>query len=628
MDDSRASIEDLGVAARGDQWMDWRVAILPDGREGYVGVLARGGFLLFDTDTGASTEVRPDPPTDVAWSFCQTPDRSCWHAEFGGRRPGRLYRWDGHGHRSRAVAGLPIRNVMSIAAMNAHHLIMGSATESALWMIDTRTLRSQAWCRWSGGGGAKVILRGADGWIYLLTGSGMHERIWAVRENVEPTPILDVPLSRAILWHDVLRQDASGQVWAQEPGTSRVWRLSHGRAEALVRPADAMQALDVWPSVGVAAHGSSIARLSNGARLLSVRDQLVRWRDAQGRERTGLLQRTPMPLRIFSVHAHGDHVWGGTFIPLTLFRYDALTGNRHSLGNPTQSSSGEIYRIVCSAGRLFMGSYGNASITCYRPDASHAPERSWRAGTGAESNPRELGLVGTQPVVNRPRAATVDGDGAVYFGAWDTKGRGRHSAIARVTPTKFAIERWDLPAIELSALEALPRRGHLLACWRDERDEQVMAGVLDFPRRHVITQLPLAQDRGSITATLPMPDGSFVLLHDYRAELLRLDVRSMRIVHRTTVANLGDHCQQALAWDAMGQRILGLTNQCVFSTRGDLSAPAVLAEYADEAEGNFYRFGLTSGLGEARGSGDRPSVNHWYFANGTRLMCLRIGRGG
>jgi hypothetical protein len=615
MTSSCANVEDLGSPARGDQWMDWRVARLPAGGQGYVGVLSRGGLMFLDLRGGSARQIGPDPPLDCGWSFCQTPDGTCWHADMGSRQGADLYRCDADGDRSQRVLRLPVRHVMALAATSDGAIWFGPATRSELWRLEPGSLKSELAARWSDAGGARRILAGRDGWLYLLTDRQDHQRVLAVSPAGQVQVVLDIRPWQAVLWHDTLLQDAAGDVFVQcidQPEVRRWWRLHEGEARPLSQRPPSLVKVDLWPGVGLAATGCTVARLDDGSSLRAVHDREVWWRDAAGRDHHLLLRRRDLPLRLFSVAVSGRTVWGGTFIPLTLFGYEIDSGQARTLGNPTRSSSGEIYRIVPAGGDLYLGGYANASITRYRP-GDRLEEPRWNPGSAPDCNPRELGLVGEEPWLHRPRAATVDALGRIYFGAWDSKGRGRHSAIACLTPGREGIERWPLPGIELCCLACLSGGDDLLACWRDEADAHLVAAVLNFDRRAVLRQCRLARDRGSIIAALALPDGDFVLLHDYRAALLKLNVASMTVVAQRAELNLGDHVQESLAWDEASGRVLGLTSRCIFAITADLQRPSVVAEYPDHAGGNFYRFGLSRGPGRT-----------WYFANGSQLMRLSL----
>ncbi len=598
----RGRIDDLGVAARGDMWMDWRLGRLPDGGECLLTVLARGGVMLLHPGRGIAIQVQAERPIASGWGMCQDSRGGIWHTDYGQRGPASLFHWDASGRQSRFIADLPVRYVMAIEALPDGSLVTGSSTTPTL----LRSRDGQTWsalAHWSGGG-AKVLRYASDGVLYALTSEQDQELVLAISPSGAVSEVCRIRLTNPVDWHHVLKLDRAGVAQVYDPDLGAWRRVVDGQAEPIPALPTGLTRVQQWPCIGVADTGV-IAPLvfEDGSRVVSLHERRMQWRDAAGALHTWDIPRQDSPLRIFSVAAGLGRIWGGTFIPLSLFSYQPDHGGFETLGNPTRSSSGEIYSIVASGERLLLGSYAHASVTAVWP---HQP-------TPAGVRARELGLIQDSPLLHRPRSATVDRLGVAYFAANDSKGHGACSAVAAVLPDSDQLERWPLPGIELSAIAALPGRGQLLAAYRAQDDPQLRVAILDFPNRRFLVQTRLLRDQGSITAMLMLPDGTAVLQHDYRASLIHFDPRpgAFKPLAEPLELHMGDLCHNSLALHPSGG-VLGLSNRCVFAVDLHARRADVVAEYEDLAAGNFYRFGLAPG-----------DAGDWYFGNGPQLMRLR-----
>lgn len=448
--------------ARGDQWMDWRAGHTPEGNPCLIGGLSRGGFALIEPAARRIRQIRPPVCLSTSWGFCQTPDGNIWQVDFGQHSEAALCVWEGKGDTSRVATRLPLRYLFALEAFSDGSLLLGNQKQPVLHRWEPSSGRLEEWSRLPGKTGAQVILRGRDGWIYILGSEGRDRVIYAANPGGQVSLLLRLELHNPVMWYEVLKRNREGTVFVQDPGKGRWWRLAGGNAtgageempEGLVR-------VRQWPSVGFAAFGYTLpALMPDGTRVESITDRTFGCRSPEGAAFSFTADRSETPLRIFSVAAARGKIWGGTFIPLTLFSHDLRTGKTVNHGNPTQSSSGEIYSIAEQGGKLFFGSYANASITRYDPDAP------WQPGFLAESNPRELGMVSESPDTHRPVASIAHPDGGVYFCAYDTYLPEKIGAIARVDPSSEQIARWALPDLEISSAAAGPAPGQLLLAHR------------------------------------------------------------------------------------------------------------------------------------------------------------------
>lgn len=606
---SSSEISDLGIMARGDQWMDWRAGHTPEGNPCLIGGLSRGGFALIEPAARRIRQIRPPVCLSTSWGFCQTPDGNIWQVDFGQHSEAALCVWEGKGDTSRVATRLPLRYLFALEAFSDGSLLLGNQKQPVLHRWEPSSGRLEEWSRLPGKTGAQVILRGRDGWIYILGSEGRDRVIYAANPGGQVSLLLRLELHNPVMWYEVLKRNREGTVFVQDPGKGRWWRLAGGNAtgageempEGLVR-------VRQWPSVGFAAFGYTLpALMPDGTRVESITDRTFGCRSPEGAAFSFTADRSETPLRIFSVAAARGKIWGGTFIPLTLFSHDLRTGKTVNHGNPTQSSSGEIYSIAEQGGKLFFGSYANASITRYDPDAP------WQPGFLAESNPRELGMVSESPDTHRPVASIAHPDGGVYFCAYDTYLPEKIGAIARVDPSSEQIARWALPDLEISSAAAGPAPGQLLLAHRGPDPDWLSLSLVDFGARRLLRTRRLIRDAGGLTSLLVLKDGSLILQHDYRARLMRVDPHTFEVTHQLDELGLGDLCHNSLV-ELPDGRIAGLTHSHVFTVDPLLEKAMPMAEYAKPPDRETaYRFGLCL-----------PGDGHLYFANGCRLMRLRI----
>ena len=104
---------------------------------------------------------------------------------------------------------------------------------------------------------------------------------------------------------------------------------------------------------------------------------------------------------IMSLHGMGDKIYIGPYMTGNLIEYDKLTGTFTNYGRPVNTCA-EIYSFADYNGKLFMGSYTQASFTVYDPTRPFAP------GSGENDNPRYIGNL--DPSQYRPTSSVVVGD--------------------------------------------------------------------------------------------------------------------------------------------------------------------------------------------------------------------------
>ena len=85
---------------------------------------------------------------------------------------------------------------------------------------------------------------------------------------------------------------------------------------------------------------------------------------------------------IFYIHAGPDGcVYGSSYLPLHLFRYDPLSGELVDLGK-CSAAAGEAYSMANLDGSVYISAYSGAHLSVYDP------KRPYNLGATPDNNPR------------------------------------------------------------------------------------------------------------------------------------------------------------------------------------------------------------------------------------------------
>ena len=140
-------------------------------------------------------------------------------------------------------------------------------------------------------------------------------------------------------------------------------------------------------------------------------------------------------MALFSLAAAGDgKIYGSTYINMHMFSVDPQTGTIDDLGKALRWG-GQIDSMHGGRdGKVYMGSYLHAVVSVYDPT------RPWKIGTDRDSNPREIGPVGSGQY--RTRSITLGPDGRVYVGSIPSYNSAPTGAFSRVDPESGEIRTW------------------------------------------------------------------------------------------------------------------------------------------------------------------------------------------
>jgi hypothetical protein len=119
---------------------------------------------------------------------------------------------------------------------------------------------------------------------------------------------------------------------------------------------------------------------------------------------------------IFCLHAGPDGcLYGSSYLPLHLFRYDPMNGDLVDLGR-CSASTGEAYSMANYQGRIYISSYPGARLSVYDPG------KPYHFGNKAGDNPRDVGRI--DDISYRPRSTLTGPLGRVWlaslpdYGLW------------------------------------------------------------------------------------------------------------------------------------------------------------------------------------------------------------------
>lgn len=612
----KAVIDDLGVQAYGDTWLHFRHAAHPKtGAELVLGSLSLGGFMLIDPAAESGIQARMGH-SSPGWGIAQAPDGSIWQCAYGGRDgTAPLCSWNWEGAESKPRVDLPGQGYFSIDVAPDGRVYAPHYSGNTLYRYDPASNKLENLGAFGEfGEHIRDVCCAQDGWVYVTATDYTRSCIVALdpisgrRVRLAPA---DDGASKGK--YGTMLRAGDGKILVCETKWGReCWHECVGGKTHPLPPSEARLAVTAisygasWTS-----NNTTPLAFSDGSYIKAVDRKAIVYVTANGNERRFTVAREESPIRIFSVESGGGKIWGGTFIPLTLFCHDPATGKAVFYDNPTETS-GEIYNSVWSNGKLFMASYTRAALTRFDPSKPFKMDR------GISANPAHLGFMKEDGLpLQRPHGKALAPDGTVFFAARGDYGC-NDSGISRIDPRAEEVTRWIYPNTTFGALCCLPGR-KLLLVGENRRDERGIRFTFISPENGEIAfSGVMIEDEGHITSWLP-DDRDVDLVHGmypHRGMMFTYSVAQKKIVRE--LREIGEHgikgniCYNMLLFGPDG-RILGLTNKQVFAVARDMSAVEPIADYQDHADGNFYRFGMTRG----------PD-GHIYFPNGTHLMRLRI----
>ncbi|MBI2438645.1 MAG: hypothetical protein HYV36_07530 [Lentisphaerae bacterium] len=561
-------LEDLGVAAYGDSgWMNSRHARHPEtGAELALGSLSRGGFMVIDPARQWARQVCPERPFECGWAVGQAPNGDIYQCDHSDSGP--LVGWDWKGERARVLCEAPaLAHVFTLDVAPDGRVYLPAYTSNTLQRFDPATGRLENLGDFNAlTQHIRNVFCAADGWVYV---NGYSYD--AVKGNATVVIAFDPRTNerRAIAAGAGLTRDAADHVLVSSQRWGRtIWDELVGGQTRPIAPRDVALTADDLPFA-----------FRDGSHIKAIDETTVTFVDAGGHESQFTVEREKSPLRIFSVEAGGGKIWGGTFIPLTLFSFDPATGEKTGYGNPTKTN-GEIYNLAFSKGKLYMASYTGATLTRYDP------ARPWRKDDSIHANPAHLGLIKeTGLSLQRPHGRTMDPEGNVYFAAHGGYGC-YDSGICRIEPDTDRVTSWLYPNTTFGALVYAKTARQLLVSERraDEAGERFT--FISPADGRVLWSEIVIRDQGDIVSWLDGGDEIVFGLHAYRATLFAFSLSRKVIVAELREMRLGDHCCNALL-DGPDGRIWGVTNRCVYAVARDLQRADVVVELGSHADKEF-----------------------------------------
>lgn len=601
-------LEDLGVQAYSDKWIIFRSAKNPKtGASVALGTLSLGGFAVIDPMEQRSIQVSPSREWAAfrvgpsVWAIGQAPDSSIYFATAYNTGPDALLRWNWEGTEAEVVVELPGNHFLFLDITPDGKVYLSDYHKNALYCYDPSAgVLSKIGTFEEYGTHLGNICCGCDGWIYVHTTDYHTNYIVAIDPTGQRLPLQtggDVSLMKDGVGHIL--------IFYNQESEQKAFELAGGQ----IRPISSSDIKLTDMEIGDNGNCRTINHMplifDDGSYFKRINGVEITYIDADGADKSFVIEREGFPLRIFSITSGGGKIWGSTFIPLTLFSYDPSSNTNKWYGNPTRST-GEIYNSVWSEGKLFMAAYTEATLTRYNPDLP------WRLDNSPEANPAHLGQMKEDPgpTLERPYGCALSPEGTVFFAARGDYGC-KDSGICRIDPVTEEVTRWIYPNTTFSALIYLAKTEQLLVS--ETRDgEQAIRFTFVSPRTGEIdASYNGIEDGGSVVSWLHDGDDLVYGLHAWRATMIAWSLSQQKIVRRLAEMRVGTHCHNSLLFGP-DKNIWGLTKECVYAVTRDFSAMEVVARYEDHAGGNSYRFGMCYG----------PD-GQVYFPNGTHLMRIR-----
>jgi streptogramin lyase len=587
-------VESVGVMSRANQWTRWQTVVEPGtGKQWALGLPQHGGFVLVDPVARTSRIVGETISIPNAWAVAQAPDGTIYTAGVvSSAAEARLLQWDWKGPVSTVAAETPqCPHLFTIDAAPDGRVYLPNYKTNELHRFDPVTRQVERLCDFNGyGEHIRNIACAPDGFVYITCTD--YKNTFIVGYDPAAGRAFRVTDPAGYRIHaDSLVRDSNGRVLVSQRHWGRaVWHeLKGGRPEsidaALVALNDKNQPL----------------AFQDGGYLTNIVERTATAVDANGLAETFDIPWPEEPLRLFSVAEGGGRIWGSTFIPLTLFSYDPVTGVGTPYGNPTVTN-GEIYSMVFARGKLFMAAYYGGYLSRFDP------ARPWKIDQTARSNPANLGQMKGPPLsLHRPYGEAVDKAGRVFFSALGGYGC-EDSGLSRIDPESEEVTNWIFTNTTFGPIVYLPERDLILVGEQRKGEKAIRFTFLSPHTGEVVESLPVIEGDGMVTSWLHEGGDLVYGLHNTQAALFAYSLSEKKIVARLSELGFGHHCYKCLVAGPDG-RIWGLTRECLFAVDRKLTVKERLADYPDYANGNFYRFGMAKGPDGC-----------FYFPNGSQLM--------
>lgn len=333
----------------------WAFTVGPDGCL-YFGTWEPALILRFDPahpDRGIQSLGRPAPSETYIWQFAQGPD-------------GQLY-----------AGTYPSAHLVRIQ--------MEQGILEDLGRLDTEQMY------------ARFLLADTDGTLYAGIGYGRADVVAIDAVSGRRSGLL-TPEQRDAHTVAHLRLGADGHVYARL-GASW-WRCGREGLSPSAPPEEPAppQLPDGWSvhaRLDGAGHGA--LSLSRGAE-----------------ERTVAFHYRGSGCLVFAVSTGPDgKVYGSSYLPMDLFRYDPDSGTLADLGSP--GPGGQIYSFAHTGGLLYLCSYPESVLRVYDTNLP------WHPGREPGDNPRQWGPAGDGHL--RPTAMCTDGSGRLWIGSFPPYGQ-------------------------------------------------------------------------------------------------------------------------------------------------------------------------------------------------------------
>jgi streptogramin lyase len=589
----RCRVEDAGVMSRANKWSCWRIVRDPrSGNELALGLAQHGGFVLVDPPSGTSRIIGQEKMLPNAWAVTQAPDGAIYTAGVAGARHARLLRWAWEGDISTVAVETPgCESLFTIDAAPDNRVYLPDYKTNSLHRFDPAANWFERLCDFNSFGlHIRNLCCAADGFVYMTCTDFKQTLAVGFDPSTGRRFVVTDPGGEPINGGSLTR-DAAGRVLVSKPRWGRsYWSELRGGNPVDLAPRD------------VALNGKNEPLVfRDGGYIAEVLERQITYVDANGRSSTFDVAWPEEPLRLFAVAAGGGKIWGSTLIPLTIISYDPATDVRTAYGNPT-STSGEIYSMLFTSGKLFMAAYYGAHL------ARFDPARPWKMDNSVRSNPASLGQMKTSPpVLQRPYGKALDAAGRVFFSALGGYGC-EDSGLSRIDPQSEEVTSWIYPATTFGPICYLPGRDRILAGETRKGESGIRFSFISPHTGEMEESAIVIEGEGMVTSWLHEGGDLVYGLHNSRATVFAYSLSARRIVARLEDLGFGHHCYECLVAGPDG-RLFGLTRECVFAVDRELKTKERVADYPDHATGNFYRFGLAQGPDGC-----------WYFPNGPRLM--------
>jgi len=311
---------------------------------------------------------------------------------------------------------------------------------------------------------------------------------------------------------------------------------------------------------------------------------------------------------IFYIHAGPDGcIYGSSYLPLHLFRFDPTSGDLADLGR-CSASTGEAYSMATDKGNIYISSYPGARLSVYNPG------KPYHFGNKSKDNPRDLGRI--DDISYRPRSTLAGPMGRIWlaslpdYGMWG----GPLSYYDPETGEKKAYYRifGDGSCYTLAHLEdqKLIAVGTSIAggSGTQPKVDQAVLFMWDYRAEKKVWSGSLDHKVASFNALLVGPDGRLygtVRGKGSKPEIFVFDPKSFQFVAQIAVPE-GAPLDLGLQNGPDGQ-IYGFTRSCIY--RFDPDSHAVKVVISDERGINIAGPILGKDI---------------YFATGHRLRSARI----